>query len=134
MTVSAAFATRGWRRIHRLAASEPVNVGRLRYNLYVIEVERLDPSLRYEFYVGVTSTSAERRLAQHQEGGDKAWRQFRNGRGRAVRIRYDLMEGLPKFRSEDVAKAAEGTLARVISANVGPAYSDRVNDRRRRSA
>ena len=131
MTVSPAFATRGWKRIQRLAASEPADAGRLRYTLYVIEVERLDPSLRFDFYVGYTSSSLERRLAQHQAAGDKAWRQFKNGRGRAVRIRYDLMEGLPKFRTEEVAKAAEGTLARVISTNVGRAYSDRVHDRRR---
>lgn len=131
--MSDAFGTRGWDRIQRLAASEPADSGRLRFKLYVIEVEQVDPSLRYQFYVGVTSSTPERRLLQHQEAGDRAWRQFRNGRGRAVRLRYDLMEGLPKIRTAEAAKAAEGTLARVISANVGPAYSDRANDRRRKS-
>lgn len=134
MTSSPVFSTRGWKRIERLAVSEPVDAGRRRYRLYVIEVDPVDPSLGYRFYVGMTSSSPERRLAQHQAAGDKAWRQFRNGRGRAVRLRYDLMEGLPTFRTAEAAKAAEGTLARVITANVGRAYSDRLNDRRRASA
>ncbi len=126
-----AFNTRGWRRIQRLAESEDPAAGRRRFRLYVIEVEALDPSLPYSFYVGFTGTSPTRRLEQHKAGGDRAWRQIRNGRARAVRLRPDLMEGLPVFRTLDAAKAAEGTLARVVSANVGRAYSDRANDRRR---
>lgn len=132
--MSEAFATRGWQRIHRLAAGEDPAEGNLRYNLYVIEVDAADPAFPYKFYVGLTSTSAERRLEQHQSGGDRAARMFRSGRARAVRLRYDLMAGLPKFRTLEAAKAAEGTLARVISASVGRAYSDRVHDRRRTSA
>jgi hypothetical protein len=38
-----------------------------------------------------------------------------------VRLREDVTEGLPRFRAEEKALHAEGLLARVISANVGPA-------------
>lgn len=129
--MEAAFDTRGWRRIQRLAESENSSQGRRRYRLYVMEVEAIDPKMPYSFYVGLTGLSPEERFAQHEAGGVKAWRQIRNGRARAVRLRPDLMEGLPVYRTLEAAQAAEGTLARVITANVGRAYSDRVNDRRR---
>jgi len=130
-TTKGAFATGGWRRIMNLAASEPQE-GTRRYALYVIEVESLDERVPYEFYVGVTKTSGRHRMKQHSAGGDRAWRMFRNGKARPVRLREDLMQGLPRFRTKDTALAAEGTLARVISANVGPAYSDQMNDRIKR--
>lgn len=129
--MQAAFDTRGWRRIQRLAESEDPSDGRRRYQLYVMEVEAIDPRMPYSFYVGLTGVSPERRFAQHEAGGAKAWRQIRNGRARALRLRLDLMQGLPVYRTLEVAQVAEGTLARVITANVGRAYSDRVNDRRK---
>lgn len=132
--MSEAFATRGWQRIQRLAAVEDPAEGNLRYKFYVTEVDAADPAFPYAFCVGLTGTSAERRLEQHQSGGDRAARMFRSGRARAMRLRYDLMAGLPTFRTLEVAEAAEGTLARVISANVGRAHSDRARNRRRTSA
>jgi len=130
-TTEAPFSTGGWKRILGLAAGEPQE-GARRYALYVIEVESLDERVPYEFYVGVTRTSGRNRMKQHSEGGNRAWRKFRNGQARPVRLREDLTEGLPRFRTKERALAAEGTLARVISASVGPAYSDQVDDRRKR--
>ena len=126
-----ALNTRGWRRIQRSDESEDPAAGRRGFRRYVIEVEALDPSLPYSSFVGFTGTSPTRRLKQHRFGGDRAWRRIRDGRARVVRLHPDLMEGLPVFRTLDAAKAAGGTLARVVSANVGRAYTDRANDRRR---
>jgi hypothetical protein len=128
-----AFSTRGWQRIKQLAQSEPDDAGSLRFKLYVIEISPTDPTLEYEFYVGSTRISPEYRLKQHQSRGDRAARMFRNERARAVRLRPDLMAGLPKFRTKAAAEAAEGTLARVISCNIGPAYSDQRNKRQQGS-
>ena len=125
------FATGGWRRIMNLAASERQE-GTRRYALYVIEVESLDERVPYEFYVGVTKTSGQHRMEQHSEGGDRAWRKFRNGQARPVRLRGDLTDGLPRFRTRAKALQAEGLLARVITTNVGPAYSDQRDVRRKR--
>jgi len=130
-TKSAPFTTGGWQRIMDLAAREPQE-GARRYALYVIEVESLDERVPYEFYVGVTMTSGRHRMKQHSEGGNRAWRMFRNGKARPVRLREDLMQGLPRFRTQEKALQAEGLLARVISANVGPAYSDQRDARRKR--
>ena len=54
------------------------------------------------------------------------------GRATPLRLREDLTEGLPRFRTEEKALQAEGLLARVISSNIGPAYSDQRDVRRKR--
>ncbi len=126
-----AFDTGGWRKIQRLADSEDPSMGPARYHLYVIEVEALVPTMRYLFYVGYTGKSPEIRFADHQAAGAKAWKHFRKGNARAVRIRHDLMEGLPTFRTLRSAKKAEGSLARIISTHMGPAYSDQVKSRKK---
>ena len=131
VTKSAPFATGGWQRILDLAAREPQE-GARRYALYVIEVESLDERAPYEFYIGMTRTSGRHRMKQHSDRGDRAWKMFRNGKARPVRLREDLAEGLPRFRTQEKALQAEGLLARVISANVGPAYSDQRDVRRKR--
>lgn len=123
--------TGGWKRLHRLAEQEPQE-GTRRYALYVIEIESLDDRVPYEFYVGYTKTSGRNRMRQHSEGGKRAARMFRNGRARTVRLREDLTAGLPRYRTKDIALEAEGLLARVVSANVGPAYSDQRDVRRKR--
>jgi len=131
MTETAPFSTGGWQRFMKLAGSEPQE-GARRYALYVIEVEALDERVPYVFYVGMTLTSGGHRMKQHSDRGDRAWKMFRNGKARPVRLREDLMQGLPRFRTKEKALQAEGLLARVISANVGPAYSDQRDVRRKR--
>lgn len=108
-------------------------MGPVRYHLYVIEVEELVPTIRYLFYVGYTGKSPESRFADHQSGGEKAWKHFRKGNARAVRLRHDLMEGLPSFRSLRAAKKAEGRLARIITTHLGPAYSDQLKPRKKKA-
>ena len=130
-TPTAPLATSGWHRLSELAARERCD-GPRRYALYVIEIESLDERVPYEFYVGYTLTSGQNRFRQHQSGGDRAARIFRSKRARAVRLRSDLTEGLPRYRTKETALAAEGLLARVITANVGPAYSDQRDVRRKR--
>ena len=130
-TKSAPFTTGGWQRILKLADSERQE-GVRRYDVYVIEVESLDEQTPYEFYVGITRTSGKHRMTQHIAAGDRAARMFRNGKARPVRLREDLTVGLPRFRTQEKALQAEGLLARVISANVGPAYSDQRDVRRKR--
>lgn len=130
-TTTAPLATGGWKRLGEMARRER-SEGPRRYALYVIEIEPLDEGLPYEFYVGYTRTSGRHRFNQHQSGGDRAARIFRSHRARAVRLREDLTEGLPRYRTKDTALAAEGLLARVITANVGAAYSDQRDVRRKR--
>jgi len=130
-TLTPRLATSGWRRLGEMASRER-SEGPRRYALYVIEIESLDERVPYEFYVGYTLTSGKNRFRQHQSGGGRAARIFRSKRARAVRLRSDLTEGLPRYRTKDTALAAEGLLARVITANVGPAYSDQRDVRRRR--
>jgi hypothetical protein len=130
-TTTTPFRTGGWRRLTELATHEPQQ-GARRYALYVIEIESLDDRVPYEFYVGYTLTSGRNRMKQHSEGGKRAARMFRNGRARTIRLREDLTAGLPRYRTKEVALNAEGLLARVITANVGPAYSDQRDVRRKR--
>ena len=130
-TTTAPLASSGWQRLSEMASRERSD-GARRYALYVIEIESLDERVPYEFYVGYTLTSGRNRFRQHQSGGDRAARIFRSKRARAVRLRSDLTEGLPRYRTKDTALAAEGLLARVITANVGPAYSDQRDVRRKR--
>lgn len=91
--------------------------------LYVIEVERLDPSIAYDFYVGQTAHTPEHRLQQHSGGTPTAGQDFRRGRTRAVRLRYDLMAGLPRFHDRDSAEQAEKLLTEIVTRYIGPAYS-----------
>ena len=130
-TTTAPLASSGWQRLIEIASRERSG-GARHYALYVIEIESLDERVPYEFYVGYTLTSGRNRFRQHQSGGDRAARMFRSKRARAVRLRSDLTEGLPRYRTQETALAAEGLLARVITTHVGPAYSDQRDVRRKR--
>jgi hypothetical protein len=98
-----------------------------RYSVYVIEIEKLDPSLKFDFYVGSTSNSVLYRLSQHIPDHDLASKIFRHSRGRAKQIRWDLTMDFPKFHSRDAAEKAEGLLARAIQKAGWSVSSDRLN-------
>lgn len=123
--------SRGLKSIFALAQREPVETGRPRYQLYVLEVACTDGSAKFDYYVGSTGQPLEKRRAQHLAGGLYASHFFKRPGIAPGRFRFDLMEGLPKFRCELCAKNAEGHLARVITAQVGPAYSDQTRNRRK---
>lgn len=121
--------SRGLVRIHRLAAAEPDSLGPAIYQLYVLEVEDRQGEVPYEFYVGVTKESPEKRRVTHAKGGLYAAAIFKRAGVKPGPLRPDLTEGLPRFRCRACAENAEGRLARVIATQLGPAHSDQVTNR-----
>ena len=112
-------ATATWRRLVEATPSAQ-HAGQFR--VYVIEVESVDPTCGFRFYVGYTGGTVEYRFQPPAVGAQLPARIFRKteahprGRARAVRIREDLMLGSPIFRSREAAMKAEGLLARRIEA------------------
>ena len=97
------------------------------YSVYVIEIEKLDPSLKFDFYVGSTSKSVQYRLSQHIPGHNLASQIFRHSRGRAKQVRWDLTMDFPKFHTRGAAEKAEGLLARAIHKAGWSVSSDRLD-------
>lgn len=85
--------------------------GHPRFSVYVIEVEKVDPNLQCDFYVGSTVHPVWQRLQQHIEGHKLASRPFKYGRGKAKCVRWDLMENYPKYFSRANAEEAERLVA-----------------------
>jgi hypothetical protein len=84
------------------------------FSIYVIEVEKIDPKLDCDFYVGSTALSVLDRFYQHIEGHNLASKPFKYGKGKARRIRWDLMEEFPKFYTRDSVEIAEGLVAKAL--------------------
>jgi len=84
------------------------------YVVYVIELSRdavRGPVALAPLYVGQTARSPEARFAQHKAGGRlAAGKPHRYG----VRLRYDLMEGLPACETRAAAEAAEQAVAEAL--------------------
>jgi hypothetical protein len=97
-----------------------------RYSVYVIEVEKLDPNVKYDFYVGSTGNPVRHRFAQHVPDHKFAARIFRNSRARAKCLRWDLMLGFPLFYSKDAAEQAEGLVAKALDKAGWEVNSDRL--------
>lgn len=123
--------SRGLVGIHRLAGAEPEALGPAVYQLYVLEVDDPSGAVPYSYYVGVTKESPEKRLEAHAKGGLYAAAVFKREGVSPGLLRRDLTEGLPRFRCRACAENAEGRLARVIAAQLGPAHSDQLANRRR---
>ncbi len=85
--------------------------GEANYSIYVLDVVPLSDNCRYEIYVGSTWKSIEQRLEEHREGGSKAAQIFRST-AKVGAIRWDLMNGFPKFHSRDAVERAEGRVAK----------------------
>ena len=97
-----------------------------RYSVYVIEIEKLDPNLEYDFYVGSTGNPVRYRFAQHVPEHKFAARIFRNSRARAKCLRWDLMLEFPKFHTKEAAEKAEGLVAKAIHKAGWDVNSDRL--------
>jgi hypothetical protein len=97
------------------------------YSVYVIEVEKLDPTLKFDFYVGSTSKSIQQRFSQHVPNHDLAAQMFRHSRAKAKQVRWDLIMDFPKFHTRDAAVNAEGLLARAIQRAGWSVCSDRLD-------
>lgn len=110
-------SSRGISTIWRLAERGNIDGRAKRFRLYVIE---MNESAALDFYVGQTSRKVETRLAQHQsrQREQYAARVFRKGRATALKLRYDLFEGLPYFTEKETAEKAEGVLADIIEAQL----------------
>lgn len=121
--------SRGLVGIHRLAEAEPEDLGPPIYQLYVLEVDDPDDQVPIDFYVGVTKESPGKRRATHAKGGLYAAGIFKREGVRPGRLRPDLTAGLPRFRCKACGENAEGRLARVVAAQLGPAHSDQLENR-----
>ncbi len=96
------------------------------YSVYIIEIEKIDTTLDFDFYVGSTGNSIQYRFSQHVPGHKFAARIFRNSRAKALRIRWDLMADFPKFRSKTSAQIAEGLVARAVQKAGWKVHSDQL--------
>lgn len=85
-----------------------------KYSVYILEVLPLSDSCKYDFYVGSTGLSIEDRHKQHKSGGAKSARIFRS-RATVGEIRWDLMDGFPKFRKRETVERAEGRVAQWLA-------------------
>ena len=87
---------------------------RRNYSVYVIELARTCvtvPCAYAPLYVGQTAHSPEDRFEQHKAGGKlAAGKPHRFG----VRLRYDLMKGIGRFKTRKEAEAAEIAVARAL--------------------
>ena len=97
-----------------------------RFSVYVIEVEKLDPHLAYDFYVGSTGNPVRYRFAQHVLDHKFAARIFRNSRARAKCLRWDMMLNIPMFHSKKAAEKAEGLVAKALHKAGWDVNSDRL--------
>jgi predicted GIY-YIG superfamily endonuclease len=79
-------------------------------SVYIIEVVPKDESCKFKFYVGSTWHPVEYRYEEHKSGGSKAAHIFRR-RATVGEIRWDLMEGFPKFHSTAAVERAERRVA-----------------------
>lgn len=84
------------------------------YSVYVLDVVPLSENCKYQLYVGSTWKSVEERYEEHREGGTKSARIFRSTAS-VGNIRWDLMDGFPKFYSREAAERAEGRVAKWLS-------------------
>ena len=114
-------------RLQKLAAEDAIGKkSDPRYSVYVIEVEKLDPNLRYDFYVGSTGNPVRYRFTQHVPDHKFAARIFRSSRARAKCLRWDLMLELPMFHSKVAAEKAEGLVAKALHKAGWEVNSDRL--------
>ena len=94
-----------------------------KFSVYILDVIPLVESCSYHFYVGSTGKPVEERFLEHKEKGEKSARIFRN-RADVGDIRWDLMEGFPKFHTRAAAERAEGRVAKWL---VNKGYQVRCN-------
>jgi hypothetical protein len=97
------------------------------YSVYVIEIERIDPNLEFDFYVGSTGNPIQHRFSQHVPGHKFAAKIFRHSKAHALRIRWDLISDFPMFHTKSAADKAEGLLARAIQSAGWSVCSDRLD-------
>ena len=93
------------------------------FSVYILDVIPLVESCSYDFYVGSTWKPVEERFLEHKEKGEKSARIFRN-RAKVGDIRWDLMEGFPKFHTRAAVERAEGRVAKWL---VNKGYQVRCN-------
>ena len=84
--------------------------GVAKFSVYVLDVLPLSDGCKYELYVGSTWKEIKHRHEEHKDGGSKSARIFRKSAS-VGDIRWDLMEGFPKFYSREAAERAEGRVA-----------------------
>lgn len=88
--------------------------GEARYSVYILDVIPNSANCKYQLYVGSTWKAVEDRCSEHREGSSKSARIFRST-ATVGEVRWDMMEGFPKFYSREAAERAEGRVAKWLS-------------------
>ncbi len=97
--------------LHNLAEFDSAGkIEEPRRSVYILEVLPHDDSCQYELYVGSTWHPVQYRYEEHKSGGSKAAHIFRR-RASVGAIRWDLMEGFPKFHTKEAVERAERRVA-----------------------
>lgn len=102
------------------------------HRVYVIEVERIDPAIRWDLYVGSTNLYLRERWQRYEQLTSTVSKYFRRGQVRAVRYRYDLIAGWGPYDTHEQALEAEGRLAASLERSGHAVHSDRLKHGRGR--
>jgi hypothetical protein len=89
------------------------------YSVYVIEIERIDPILEFDFYVGSTGNPIQHRFSQHVPEHKLAAKIFRSSKARALRIRWDRFQIFPSFIQRSPQKKPKGYWLELFKEQVG---------------
>ena len=96
------------------------------HRVYVVAVERVDPAITWDLYVGSTNLYLRERWQRYENLTDKVSQYFRHGKVRAIGYRYDLMDGWGPYETREEALEKEGALATSLQRDGYSVYSDRL--------
>jgi len=104
------------------------------HRVYVIEVEVVDESIPWNFYVGYTNLYLRERWERYEALSDSVAKYFRKGDVIALKFRYDLMKGWGPYKTKDEGLWAEGELALKLLKAGHKVYSDQLKVAEARSS
>ena len=96
------------------------------HRVYVIEVEVVDESIPWNFYVGYTNLHLQERWERYEALANSVSKYFRKGQVVALKFRYDLMKDWGPYATRDEGIWAEGELALMLSKAGYNVYSDQL--------
>ena len=106
---------------------------RPQHRVYVIEVERLDPTVDWDYYVGYTNNFFKVRWEKYVDlVPNSVSGYFRHGKVKALGYRYDLMKGWGPYETKQAGELAEGDLALYLEDLGYRTYTDKLDDARKR--
>jgi hypothetical protein len=95
------------------------------HHVYVIRVQRITPTGKFDYYVGSTGLKLEDKWERYVTLSSKRLSGFfLNGHVKAIGLEPTLMKGWGPYESDDLAKFAEGELALHLQDRGYVVYSD----------